>query len=165
MKYIIDSQVVLLRAPEGSLEADINRFAGSLRKQGYALDSIHRQVLIAACFSRWLKYKGVASRRLASEHPARYLRYRARRARPSQGDAAALSHLLAFLRDEGTIPAEKISTRQLTPAEQCTANELYLREVRGLAKETIFNCVRFIRRFLTDRFGDGALGAVTSVRQ
>ena len=158
MKFNIDSQVVLLRTPEGPLGAYIKRFAGSLRQQGYALDSIHRQVFIGACFSQWLKQQGVALRSITSEHPPRYLRYRARRARPSQGDVAALNHLLTFLRGEGAIPAEKISARQRTPAERCTeAYELYLREVRGLAKATIVNYVPFVCKFLKDHFGDGPL--------
>jgi site-specific recombinase XerD len=150
--------VVLLRAPEDPVAAYIKPFAGSLRKQGYALETIYRQVLISAGFSRWLKHQGVALRSIASDHLPRYLRYRARRLRPSRGDSAALCHLLAFLRIEGAIPAEKISAPPLTPAERCTqAYELYLREVRGLARATIVNYVPFIASFLKDRFGDGPL--------
>jgi site-specific recombinase XerD len=158
MKCVIDTQVVLLRAPEGPLAAYIKPFAGSLREQGYALDSIHRQVLIAACFSRWLKHQGIALRSITSQHPPQYLRYRARQVRPSQGDAAALSYVLTFLREEGAIPTEKISSRPLTPAERWTQTyEVYLREVRGLARATIVNYVPFIESFLKDRFGDGTL--------
>ena len=158
MRYIVDDQVVLLRAPEGPLAAYIKRFAASLSEQGYASDSIHRQVLIAVGFSQWLKRQEVALRGITSEHPSRYLRYRARRARPSQGDAAALNHLIAVLRGQGVIPAEKISVRRLTPGERCTeAYELYLREVRGLAEATIINYVPFICEFLEERFGDGPL--------
>jgi site-specific recombinase XerD len=158
VKCTIDGQVVLLRAPEGPLAAYIKAFAGSLRKQGYALDTIHRQVLLTACFSRWLKQQGVALRSIVAEHLPRYLRYRARRVRLSRGDAAALCHLLAFLRMEGAIPAEKIAAPPLNPAERCTqAYELYLREVRGLARATIVNYVPFIASFLQDRFGDGPL--------
>jgi len=54
VKCIIDNQVVLSRAPEGPLASHIGPFARSLSEQGYALYSIHRQVLLAACFSRWL---------------------------------------------------------------------------------------------------------------
>lgn len=158
MRYTVDGQVVLLRAPEGPLAAHISRFAASLREQGYTSDSVHRQVLIAVGFSQWLKRQQVALPGITSEHPPRYLRYRARRARPSQGDAAALNHLLALLRGHGAIPAERIPARRLTPRERCTeAYELYLREVRGLAEATIVNYVPFVREFLKDRFGDGPL--------
>ena len=120
MKCIIDCQVVLSRAPEGPLASHIGPFARSLSKQGYSLYSIHQQVRLAACFSRWLKQGGIGLRRITSDHPPRYLRYRARHARPSLGDAAALRHLLEFLRSEGVIPAEKMSAYPLTAAERCS---------------------------------------------
>jgi integrase/recombinase XerD len=155
VKCIINNQVVLSRAPEGPLASHIGLFARSLSGQGYSLYSIHRQVLLAACFSRWLKQQGVALRSITSDHPPRYLRYRARRVRPNPGDVAALRHLLDFLRSKGVIPAEKMSACALTPAERCTqAYEHHLREARGLASATIANYVPFIRSFLKDRFGD-----------
>ena len=59
------------------------------------------------------------------------------RIRHRNSELGYLSHLLTFLRGEGAIPAEKISARRLTSAERCTeAQELYMREVRGLAKAT-----------------------------
>jgi len=73
MKCIINNQLVLSRAPEGPLAAQIGSFAKSVREQGYSLLSIHRQVLLAACFSRWLKQKGVGLRSICSDHPVRYL--------------------------------------------------------------------------------------------
>jgi integrase/recombinase XerD len=156
VKCIIDNQVVLSRAPEGPLASHIGPFARLLSEQGYALDSIQRQVRLAACFSRWLKQQGVALRSIACGHPPRYLRYRARHVRPCRGDVAAVRHLLDFLRCEGVIPAEKMSACPLTPAERCTQGyEHHLREARGLAAATIGNYVPFIRSFLEDRFGDG----------
>ena len=156
MKCIIDNQVVLSRTPEGPLVTQVGPFARSLREQGYTLSSIRRQVLLAAGFSRWLKQQGVACRSITSDHPPRYLRSRARQVRPGRGDAAALRHLLAFLRGKGVMRAEKTPARRLPPAERCVqAYEKYLRDARGLATVTILNYVPFIRRFLQDRFGDG----------
>jgi len=156
VKYVIKNQVVLSRPPEGPLAADILAFAESLSEQGYAVDSIHRQVLLAACFSRWLKQNGVDVRSIGSDHPVRYLRYRARHVRPCLGDRAALSHLIDFLRREGVIPAEKISAPRVTPAERCAqAYEQYLREVRALARATIVNYLPFIRDFLKNCFANG----------
>ena len=51
MNNIINNQIILSRGPEGPLATHIGPFAGSLREQGYSLGSIHRQVLLAACFS------------------------------------------------------------------------------------------------------------------
>lgn len=156
MKYLINDEVVLLRAPEGPLAAHIGAFAKARSAQGYAPDSIHRQVLLAARFSDWLQQKRVALRHVSSDHPTRYLRDRARRVRPCAGDAAALRHLMDFLRREGVIAAATVSARRLSPAESCAhAYAQYLREARALTNATIANYVPFIRGFLTDRFGDG----------
>jgi integrase/recombinase XerD len=156
VNYVINDQVVLSRVPEGPLAAYLVPFAQSLSQVGYAQHYIHRQVMLAACFSRWLEQTGVSPHRVTSEHPARYLRCRHRQRRPSQGDPAALGHFIEFLRHERVIPAAKISPRQPTPAERCVqAYEQYLREERVLAEATIVNYVPFIGRFLKDRFGTG----------
>ena len=155
MKCFIDSQVVLFRAPEGPVAKHFAPFAKSLRDQGYAPISIHRQVLVVTCFSRWLKHKGVALRDVSTDHCSRYLCYRFRRMRPDSMDASSLRHLIDFLRREGVIAAEKITAPRMSPAEQWTQDYAqHLREVRALAEATIVNYVPFIRRFLTDCFGD-----------
>jgi integrase/recombinase XerD len=69
VKCIINNQVVLSRAPEGPLASRIGAFASSLSEHGYSLSSIQRQVLLAACFSQWLKQQGVALRSITSDHP------------------------------------------------------------------------------------------------
>jgi site-specific recombinase XerD len=156
MKCIINNHVVLSRPLEGPLADHIPSFAKALSEQGYGLSSLKRQVLIAACFSRWLKQKGLEVLSICSDHPAQYLRYRAKHVRICLGDAPALTHLMDFLRRDGVIPTEKVSVRRLTSVERCAqAYEQYLREARALAKATIVNYVPFILDFLKDRFGDG----------
>jgi integrase/recombinase XerD len=156
MKCVINHQVVLSRAPDGPLAAHIGAFAESRTGLGYARSSIQRQVRLAAGFSHWLKHQGVALSRVGSDHASRYLRDRARKVRPCLGDAAALRHVMDFLRREGVIAAEKISAPRPTPAERCAqAYAQHLRDARALARPTILNYVPFIRGFLTDRFGEG----------
>jgi len=154
VKYIINDQVVLSRVPEGPLAEHLRRFAESLRREGYARSTIKRQVMLAACFSRWLERTGVHPERAASSHPALYLRTRYRRLRTIQGDRGALDNFVEFLRREAVIPAEKTSARRLTPIEQYVqAYEQYLREERLLAEATITNYLPFVRGFLQGRFG------------
>jgi integrase/recombinase XerD len=156
MNSVLANQPVLSRIPEGPIAPHIGPFAEFLGAQGYALTSIHRQVHLAACFSRWLKQKRVELRQITSDHSKRYLRYRARQVQPCLGDDAALRHLIDFLRGEGLIPAERVPVRRLTPVERCTqAYEQHLREARALAEATILNYVPFIHSFLEGRFGDG----------
>ncbi|MCP4406498.1 MAG: site-specific integrase [Gammaproteobacteria bacterium] len=156
MKCIIDNQVVLTRAPEGPLATHINSFAESVREQGYATKSIHRKVMLATCFSRWLKQQGVRLRGITSDHTARYLQYRGQQLRPHPGDAAALRHLIDFLRHNGLIPTKEAPNPRLTPAKQCAQGyEQYLRETRALANATVINYMPFIREFLKRGFGNG----------
>ena len=156
MKCVINNQVVLSRGLEGPVAAYIDSFARLLAERGYCLYSIHRQVRIAADFSRWLRQGCVEPHSIRSDHPARYLKYRARHVRLWPGDSAALDHLIEFLRREGVVPTEKIEVHRLTPTEHCVqAYEQYLREARALARATIVNYVPFVRDFLDDCFGDG----------
>jgi integrase/recombinase XerD len=156
VKHIIDDQVVLSRPPEGPLATQIAAFASDAREEGYARQSRYRRVLLAAGFSRWLGQRAIRLPRISSEHPKRYLRSRARRVQVHNGDAAALSQFLGFLRRHGVIPAEKVSARRLTPVEQeARAFEHYLRNDRALSRATCVNYVPFVRGFLTDRFGRG----------
>ena len=158
MKYLINNQVVLSQIPLGPLAAHIGSFADFISAQGYALYSTSRQVRLAANFSEWLNLKGIELHRISSDHPKRYLRDRARQAKPCLGDAAALTHLIDFLRGEGVIPAEEVSAPQLTPAEYLTqAYGQHLREARALVEATIVNYVPFISHFLEERFGDGPI--------
>ena len=61
MRHVVNSQVVLSRPPEGPLAGHIAAFAESVIDQGYSLYTVRRHVMLAACFSRWLKRKGIAA--------------------------------------------------------------------------------------------------------
>jgi integrase/recombinase XerD len=156
MKYVVNGDVVLSRPLEGPLSAHIGAFAQWARGHGYAWASRYRQVLLAACFSRWLAQRAISLRHVSAEHSARYLRSRTRRVKIHRGDAAALGQFLAFLRREGVLPAEKTAARRLTSVEhEAQAFETYLRHERVLADATIAYYVPFTRGFLADRFGTG----------
>jgi len=153
MKFVINNQVVLSQAPDGQLADYLSVLATFLSDQGYAPYTVHRQVYLVACFSRWLKQQGIASQDVACEHTKQYLCDRAKHLKPCRGDAAALQHLIDFLCDEGVIPIKKISPSCLSPVECCVqAYEQYLREARGLTETSIHNYVPFIRSFLEARF-------------
>lgn len=159
MRYRINEQIFLTGMPEkgaiGPIAPHLRLFAQSLSEQGYTRRYAHRQVMLAACFSRWLKQRGVRLRCIRSEHPAQYLRSRHRDRQAVAGDVAAFDRLIAFLRGKRMIPQKKRSALRLTPAERCTQRyERYLREDRALAKATIIGYTPFIGDFLKDRFGD-----------
>ena len=140
------------------MAANIGSFARWGSEQGYRLCTLHRQVLLAAQFSRWLGQKRVRLRSISSQHTERYLRSRGRRVQINRGDAAALKHLIELVRREGVIPAEKRTAPRLTAVDRCAMEyERYLREDRLLATATILNYMPFVRCFLKDRFGNGTV--------
>src|SRR5439155_2653046 len=94
MKSIVNDDVVLSQPLDGPLSAHIPAFAQWARDQGYAWASRYRQVLLAACFSRWLGQQAITIRRVFAEHLTRYLLSRARRAQIHRGDTAALRHFV-----------------------------------------------------------------------
>ena len=156
MRHLVNHQVVLSQAPEGPLATWLEGFADAASRLGYARSSIGRRIRLAAGFSRWLGQEGIDLSCITSDHPAQYLRWRARRVRLHHGDAAALRHLIDFLRLEAVVPAETIPAGRETEAERCVvAYEQYLREARGLVAATILNYVPFVRAFLEHRFGMG----------
>ena len=156
MRHVVNHQVVLSQAPEGPLAPWIEGYADAASRQGYALSSIGRRIRLAAGFSRWLGQEGIDLSCISSDHPAQYLRYRTRRVRPHHGDAAALRHLVDFLRLETVIPAETRPLGPETEAERCVlAYEQYLSKARGLAPATILNYTLFARAFVQYRFGTG----------
>ena len=156
MKYIINDQVVLLRPLEGPLAAHIASYARWASEQGYAFSYRRRQVLIAACFSRWLSRKGVRLQAVSSEHAVEFLRYRSRRVQIHQGDRPALRYLIEFLNRAGITRPEEMAAGRPNAGEQCAREfERYLREERVLAEATIINYMPHIRDFLKHRFGDG----------
>jgi site-specific recombinase XerD len=156
MKCIVDDDVALSQTLEGPLSAHIAAFATWVRDQGYAWASRYRQVLLAACFSRWLGQHGITIRRVSVGHVVRYLRSRARRVRIRQGESTTLRQFLDFLRHEGLIRPNTITPGRQSPVEQATeAFEGYLRHERELAEPTITYYVTFVREFLADQFGRG----------
>jgi integrase/recombinase XerD len=154
MKYFINDDLALSRPPEGPVASYIVQFAEWLGDRGYGLVSMRNQVLVAAGFSEWLAHKGIELSDINGDHPGRYLLLRTQR--PKFGDAAALRHLLAFLRGQNAIAEETKVDHNPSPVEQhLQAYERYLQHARALSHQTIINYRPAVRDFLNFRFSDG----------
>lgn len=156
MKCFTNDDVVISKPLDGPLSEHIAGFAKWSQDEGYAVISRHRQVLLATCFSRWLGQQSVSVHYISSDHPTRYLRYRARHVKIQVGDGAALKHLMDYLYRKGVVIAEKVAPRQMTPIELAVHSfENYLRNVHSLTERTIVNYLRVALKFLIYRFGNG----------
>lgn len=156
MMRAIREQVTLSRPPEGPIAAQIWPFLQSMEAFGYSPLTLQRYARIVASFSRWLQCNKVSIRSIGPDQVDRFLRYRSLHAGLWPSSHAALRHLLVFLRQQGLLAASKPSSQRTTPAERrATEYERYLRDVRALADVTIEDRLRFVREFLTSRFGAG----------
>lgn len=156
MRCIISEDVVLSQPLEGPLSAHIAGFAKWVSDKGYALYSRHRQVRLAARFSRWLGEEGISASNIESEHVIRYLRTHARQVKVARGDAAALRYFLDFLQRQGVIRLQRISPHSLSPIEQVVQEfQRYLLDDRALAPSTAVNYSPFVQDFLRGCFGEG----------
>jgi len=114
MRYRLNKHIVLSGVPEGPFARYLPAFASWLSQQGYTAHYLHRHIMLAACFSQWLKRGRVACRCINSEHPSLYLRCRHRRRRAVSGDMPSLCKLMTFLRERRVISAERISAPRLS---------------------------------------------------
>jgi hypothetical protein len=129
VQYIINAEGVLSPSLEGPLAPYLGLFSEEVSELGYGLDSLKKQVRIAAFFSRWLEQHSVLLPEVSSEHARRFLRYRNRQGLLHRGDAAALQRFIEFLCREGAIPAQKMLPVRLTAVEQCALDfGRYLRD-------------------------------------
>ena len=63
------------------MTAWIDAFADRVNAQGYAPHTAYRKILLASCFSQWLKQEAIALADITPDHPARYLWHRWQRLR------------------------------------------------------------------------------------
>lgn len=155
VKCIINDHVVLSQPLEGPLATPIASFAQWGSEQGYSYYALHRKILLASDFSRWLGQQGLLAQDVSDAHPGQYLRDRARRVRIANGDASGLRQFMAFLCREGVIAANEAPPTPTTPIEQCLKEfEHYLRDERALVPATITNYLPFVCGLLTQRFAN-----------
>ena len=155
MRYIINDRLSLSRTPEGPLASHIRPFGKWAFEQGYVWYSVHRRVLLAAGFSHWLQQRGVTVEDVCWEHPAQYLRHRARHQYIAYSDPPSLKQFMEFLRRDGIIAVAKTDFQSATPVGHCVQEfETHLRDQRALATATVSHYTSFIRRFLKERFGN-----------
>lgn len=140
----------------GPLAAWLDSFADRVNAQGYAPNTTGRKILLAACFSQWLKQEAIELADITADHPARYLCCRWQELRPCKGDRHALRQFVDFLHQEGVLSFEDAPADPLTDAERCVqAYERHLQQTQGLAPTTRAAYAPFVRSFLRHRFDSG----------
>jgi site-specific recombinase XerD len=142
------------------LSSSSDAYIRFLTDRGYAPGTVNSYLRCVAHFAHWS-----ASRRLALEniHEAAVTAFLEKHLptcrcaprcwRVRSEVRAALNHLLALLRAEGLV-AEKVLTIPSAIAAELAAFDDYLAEVRGLQAITRQACLKHVRAFLLEHFGD-----------
>ena len=143
--------------PTGPLYAYIPGFAASLDSQGYCRASIAYRLCLLQALDQWMRQHRIAIEEFSEERIHQFLRDRRKRDSKRRGDNATLRSLLKHLR-EATVVGPPVSQDQTSPLDQLQASfAQYLREQRGLRPTTLEQYLFHTRRFLSERFGKGAL--------
>jgi integrase/recombinase XerD len=141
----------LLHPPEGPFEPHLNALATSMRNDAYSESTVGRYIRLTAAFSKWLKDNGIGEAEIHVRHAADYLRYRARRRRPTRDDRSILRKAVTLLARRGVVRAPSTHETSNPVVRTLGDYERYLKIERGLSRGTIYHYVRFIRLFLVFR--------------
>jgi hypothetical protein len=146
-----------------TLESGVDAVIEHLIDRGYAPASVNGYVSCIALFTHWCTCGGIEGRLIDEDVVSRFLDKHllhcqcAARCRRSKPEArAALSHLLAVLRDHGLVACKPCSLSDAF-AEELQRFGAYLTEVRGLSIATRDTRLRHVRDFLRSRFGGAAV--------
>jgi site-specific recombinase XerD len=142
------------RLHQGPLSEHLESYAAAVAEQGYAEQSICRQIVVIADFSRWLKHRHIAVWALDNDVLDRFLRLRRRQQRVGRGDPKALARMLAMLRDSGVVKPQQASVADNSACRVTSEFRRYLSEECGRSPATLKNYVPFIDQFLSERFPD-----------
>jgi hypothetical protein len=136
----------------GPLSPYINPYLSQIRAKGYAARSIRDQVCALKMFGRWLNRTGRGVRDLTEAVTCDFLRRVIKSRYPKDAAPATLRRLLAMLRRIGATPAAEAA--RPSPSEQLTCDyERFLLKERDLSQQTVVSHRRFLKRFLSEKFG------------
>ena len=141
----------------GPLAAHIEGFAALLVREGYLPDTVQAKCDVLADLSRWLDRRGLSLAALDEARLRQFQVTRRRRGDARRGDPATGLQLLRYLCDRDYIAAEVQKIDRSPMACLIREFEEFLLCERGLSRSTVISYLPIVRRFLTERFGRGAL--------
>jgi site-specific recombinase XerD len=141
----------------GVIDSYVDSFAADLAACGYASTTVRSQRKLLGHFNEWLIRRQCDIHHLNDALVDTFVKSRKRRGRLHRGDATTVHQFLTHLRARGELPSP-IPLVDESPLGQLQRDyEQYLTTERGLAPVTVSDYANVLRRFLTDRFGNGPL--------
>lgn len=139
------------------LGSQLDSFTTVVTQRGYARATIRLQLWLLADLGRWLRRKALSIGDLRATVIDAFITRRRRARRLRRSDAATLRLFLDHLQTKGVIPAPPPVVDRSALGRLKVQYEDYLRKDRGLSPWTAYRNGFVLRRFLTERFGDGPI--------
>jgi len=141
----------------GPLGPHIDEIIAQFQGQDYPTYSIRCKIRVLADFSRWLAKHRLGADAVDADRVQRFLVHRKQTARCTLGDTAALRQIVdLLLRKHVTAPSARSSAlneRERVGRDFCE----HLLQSQGLMPSTPACYLRYVSRFLRERFGDGSV--------
>jgi site-specific recombinase XerD len=141
----------------GVIGSYLDSFAAHLAACGYASTTVQSQLKLLGHFNEWLIRRRCDIHQLNDALVDTFVKSRKRGERLQRGNATTVHQFLAHLRARGGLAASAPVVDQSPLGQLQRDYEQYLTTERGLAPVTVSDYVDVLRRFLTDRFGNGPL--------
>ena len=139
--------------PTGPLSPFIRRYMALIQSQGYARRSQPYHLTLLEHFDAWLALRHLPLDRISEELVAEFLDPLVRAEWVHVSAPATMRRLLAMLRDDGVVAAP---VPTLTLIDQVVAKyERFLVGERALSPATAVSWIAFVRRLLSEKFGNG----------
>lgn len=138
--------------PTGPLSPFIGRYMALIQSQGYVRGSQRYHLTLLEHFDAWLARRHLPLDRIREELVAEFLDPLVRAEWVHVSAPTTMRRLLAMLRDDGMVAAP---VPTLTAIDQAVAEyERFLVGERALSPATAVSWIMFVRRLLSEKFGD-----------
>ena len=135
----------------------LDAFCARLAELGYQPSTIRSKLGIVCNLARWMEQEQVAPADLDELRVEAFLAARRGCGGTGRGSRRTALQLLEQLREAGIVRAPEL-IREATPGAALVARYAnYLRAERALAPATLTGYLRFVRAFVLERLGDGAI--------
>jgi len=151
-----DTAVVSVQL-RGPLYVHIPGFSASLARQEYSNASIDYRFWLVRALDQWMQQRRMPLDDFSEERIEHFLRHRWRCYSKQSADRPTLLSLLRQLQDSGVIQPHVIAPVISSLANLQADFAQHLTEQRGLRPATVKQYLFHTHRFLTKRFGTGAL--------
>lgn len=147
---------ILRRHRAGILGAYLDAYTSTAKSQGYPWGTVRDHCYVFRLFGRWLERRGLGVADLDDDLVARFWRRQHHVPRVRHSGTKPLQRLLAQLREQGVVSAQRPVVRTEAAALAHRYGE-YLQQHRALAADSASRQVPVIEHFLRLSFGRGPL--------